>query len=143
MTITYSKAVPSDAEGFAHCQIEAFLEDRFYQACFGIFPNSESEILRENLDYRIKRWQNRFQNTNIHWIKAVDDATGIVIGISGWEVPRSRQIKVSTPGGDSISDMRMPSSWDKDVLELAEKKAEVVLKANAVESDKLWCKSLL
>ena len=137
MPITYSKATQSDAAGFAHCQIESFLEDKFYQAGFGLGPSSKPEDYQEQYDYRVERWKLRLQNTNIRWIKAMDDETGAVVGISGWELPEDRRSKNSIPG----EEVKWPLSWNKEFLGLAEKRTDEILKANAIDSDRLWCKT--
>lgn len=138
MSITYHKATPSDAEGFAHCQIDSFMEDRFYQAAFGLKPDSQQEAYQEQLGYRIKRWQNRLDNPDIHWIKAVDQPTGAIVGICGCEVPEARrQRKDSKPS----EEVQWPSGWDKQFLDLAERRTEEILEATGVEKEKLWCKS--
>jgi hypothetical protein len=139
MSMTYSTATQWDAAGFAHCQLEAFLEDRFYQAAFRLTSESTQEDYQEQYDYRVKRWQHRLQNTNIRWIKAVEDATGTVVGISGWELPEARQSKNPVTG----EDVKWPSNWDKEFLELAEKRIKEILKANSIDSDRLWCKTKL
>lgn len=87
--------MPSDAPGFARCQMAAYREDKVYQIATGMKPDSTPEMFQENLDYRIKRWQLRLAKPNIHWTKAVDEGKGEIVGISGWEEPEARQLQYS------------------------------------------------
>lgn len=137
MSISYQSATPADASSFAHCQIEAFMEDRFYQATFGLTPTSPPEQIQENIEYRIKRYQQRLKQPHVHWIKAVDDSTGAVVGISGWEEPESRRAKSS--GNSGGEELKWLSSWNKEFIEEYDKKLEEATKAALGDTKGHWC----
>ena len=137
MSISYQLATPADASSFAYCQIQAFLEDRFYQACFGLTPTSPPEQVQENIEYRIKRYQRRLKEPQVHWIKAVDNSTGAVVGISGWEEPENRRPKTSDEGDGE--ELKWPSSWDREWLGSYEREEDKLVKATLGETKDLWC----
>jgi hypothetical protein len=137
MSISYQLSTPADASAFAHCQIEAFMEDRFYQAAFGLTPTSPPEQKQENIEYRIKRYQRRLKEPQVHWIKAVDDSTGAIVGISGWEEPESRWPKASGEGGEK--ELKWLSSWNKEFIEEYDKKLEEATKAVLGDTKGFWC----
>ncbi len=135
MTISYQTGIPADASSFAHCHVEAFLEDKLYHTLCNLTPTSPPQRYLENVNYRTKRFQIQLAHPHTYWIKAIDDSTSKIVGISGWEEPKVRWLNAPDK---VVEDLERPLSWNKEVIELYDKKFEEVNKTALGDTNDFW-----
>jgi hypothetical protein len=135
MSITYHPATLSDAQSFARCQVEAFMEDKVHQTATGLTPDASLGVLEENLDYRTARYERRIANQHFHWIKAVDASTGALAGFSGWEEPENQK----PDEVDSEKTLEWPSSWNMEFAKNVEEQMAEMKKIVLGERKDVWC----
>lgn len=139
MPITIHPATPSDAPTFAHINIMSYQSDALHATAFGVLNNLTPEQQKSDLVYRTALFERNLNMPNVHWIKAVDDATGCVVGYAGWVAPEDSNVQ------DADEDLRdlgtMPTHINRSVLDLAEAKmADAKLRMLGDRKD-LWCQS--
>ena len=135
MSVIYQPATLSDAHNFARCQVEAFMEDEVHQTATSVTPNAPQSVLKENVDYRTAKYERRIANQHIHWIKAVDAATGTFAGFSGWEEPENRK----SDEVDSEKTLEWPSNWNMEFAGRMEEKVAAMKKSVLGERKDVWC----
>ena len=136
MSISYHVATPNDAHDLARIQIEAFMQDKFYQFAFRLTDASKTEEVQENIDYRIRRYGRQLKNPHIHYIKAVDNSAGEVVGLSGWQEPKNRQ----SDGAGVGDELERPAGWNHEFVSKYEMLLEEEHRRLLGDADSLWCK---
>ena len=96
MAVALTLATLDDAPTLARCNVEASQSDALHQAASGLSANATLGQQQAALKWREGLFKRNLSKPNVHWMKAMDESTGAIVGYAGWmgpEDPGAKKVK--------------------------------------------------
>lgn len=138
MTIDIVPATGSDVGPLTVVGLQAFADDPLNKALEKVSelnPTQQSEHLQWRTQYNLRR----MTVPGKHWFKAVDSATGNLVGYVGMLAPKKTRAEMPSDVDESRAEV--PANVDVELLAVFERKCEEMQKRHMEGRDDYWCKT--
>lgn len=139
MAIDIVLATGSDVGPLTIAGLQAFADDPLNKALEKVSelnPTERSTHLQWRTQYNLRR----MTGPGKFWFKAVDSATGNLVGYVGMLAPKETRPEV--PSDTDGSHAEVPANVDVELLAVFERKCEEMQKRHMAGRDDYWCKTL-
>lgn len=135
MAIAIHPASEADAAEFTPVGMAAFKDDPLHSSLDGPEELTAAQTA-EHIEWRTARVKERMAGENVHYFKAVDEATGAIVGYSGWFGPT--HTKGLTNDEDLLTGL--PTYMDRGVMEQIDRSIAQAKQELMSDRSDYWCK---